>query len=83
MQDFVSLKLLVALLGPSSPLLGPIWSQNGPQNGPKSGPKSAQKLVQKMDPNITPKMPVLGPKMGYKLGKDGESRVQANLDGGF
>ena len=47
MQDFRSLKLLVALLGPSWPLHGPIWSQNGPQNGPKSGPKSAQKLVNK------------------------------------
>ena len=69
MQDFGSLRLLVALLGPSSPLLGPIWSQNGPQNGPKSGPKSAQKLVKKMDPKITPKMPVLGPKMAPKWGR--------------
>ena len=70
MQDFGSLKLLVALLGSSWHLLGPIWSQNGPQNGPKSGPKSAQKLVQKMDPKITPKMPVLGPKMAPKLGSE-------------
>ena len=76
MQDFGSLRLLVALLGPSSPLLGPIWSQNGPQNGPKSGPKSAQKLVQKMDPKITPKMPVLGPKMAPKLG----SKISTLLD---
>ena len=76
MQDFGSLKLLVALLGPSWPLLGPIWSQNGPQNGPKSGPKSAQKLVQKMDPKITPKMPVLGPKMAPKLG----SKISPLLD---
>ena len=67
MQDFGSLKLLVALLGPSSPLLGPIWSQNGPQNGPKSGPKSAQKFVQKMDRKITPQMPVVGPKVAPKL----------------
>ena len=59
---------MVALLGPSSPLLGPIWSQNGPQNGPKSGPKSVQKLVKKMDRKITPKIPVLGPKMAPKLG---------------
>ena len=77
MQDFGSLKLLVALLGPSSPLLGPIWSQNGPQNGPKSGPKNAQKFVQKMDPKITPKMPVLGPKMAPKLG----SKRPTLLDG--
>ena len=29
----------MTLLGSSCPLLGPIWSQNGPQNGPKIGPK--------------------------------------------
>ena len=66
MQDFGSLKLLVALLGSSCSRLGPIWY--GPQNGPKSGPKSAQKFIKKMDPKITPKMPVLGPKMAPKLG---------------
>ena len=77
MQDFGSLRLLVALLGPSSPLLGPIWSQNGPQNGPKSGPKSAQKLVKKMDPKITPKMTVLGPKIAPKSG----SKRPTLLDG--
>ena len=76
MQDFGCLKLLVALLGPSSPLLGPIWSQNGPQNDPKSGPKNAQKFVQKIDPTITPKMPVLGPKMAPKLG----SKIMRNID---
>jgi hypothetical protein len=74
MQDFESSKLLVALLGSSSPILGPIWSQNGPQNGFKSGPKNAQKTVQKMNPKITPKMPVLDlemvPKMGSKLPRD-------------
>ena len=74
MHDFESLKLLVALLGPSCPLLGPIWSQNGPQNGPKSGPKSVQNLIQKLDPKITPKIPVLDPKMvpemGSKLPRD-------------
>ena len=76
MQDFGSLKLLVALLGPSWRLLGPIWSQNGPQNGPKSRPKSAQQLVQKMDPTITPNMPVLGPKMAPKM----NSKISALLD---
>ena len=76
MQDFGSLKLLVAILGPSSPLLGPIWSQNGPQNGPKSYQKNAQRLVQKMDPKITPKMPVLGPKMAPKLG----SKIPRDID---
>ena len=67
MQDFGSLKLLVALLGPSWPLLGPIWSQNGPQNGPKSNPKNAQNLVQKFDPKIPPKRPALDPKMDPKM----------------
>ena len=77
MQDFGSLKLLVALLGPSWPLLGPIWSQNGPQNRPKSGPKSAQKLFQNIDPKITQKMPVLGPKIAPKLG----SKIPAHIGG--
>ena len=76
MQDFGSFKLLVALLGPSWPLLGPIWSQNGPQNGPKSGPKSAQKLVQKMDPNLTPKNASFGPQNGPKLG----SKIPRDID---
>ena len=40
MQLFGSLELLMALLGSSCPLLGPIWSQNGPQNGPKICPKN-------------------------------------------
>ena len=50
MQLFGSLELLMALLGSSCPLLGPIWSQNGPQNGPKSGPKTAQKMSPKRLP---------------------------------
>jgi hypothetical protein len=68
MQDVRSLKLLVAHLGPSWPLLGPTWSQNGPQNGPQSGAKHVQKLVQKLIPKITPNMPVWGSKMDPKLG---------------
>ena len=43
MQEFWSLKLLMALLVPAWPLLGPIWSQNGPQSGPESGPKIVKK----------------------------------------
>ena len=81
MQLFGSLKLLMALLGPSWPLLGPIWSQNGPQNGPKSGPKSAQNSVQKMDPKITPKIPVLGPKMDPKMGHLGGAPAQSQEAG--
>ena len=61
MQLFGSLELLMALLGSSCPLLGPIWSQNGSKMGPKSGPKSDQKVVQKMTPKFTQKMPILGP----------------------
>ena len=67
MQLFGSLESLMALLGTSWPLLGPIWSQNGSQNGPQSGPKSVQKLVQKMTP---PKMKfeaILDPKIGSKI----------------
>ena len=51
MQVFGYLKLSMALLGSSWPLLGPIWSQNGPQNGPQNG----QKVVQKMGQKTTPK----------------------------
>ena len=53
MQLFGSLRILMALLGSSCPLLGPIWSQNGPQNGPKSCPNSVQKLIQKVSEPIT------------------------------
>ena len=81
MQLFGSFKLLMALLGPSWPFLGPIWSQNGSQNGSKSGPESVQNLVQKLTPKISKNEPILGPKLGSKLGKDGESRVRAFLDG--
>ena len=63
MQLFGSLELLLALLGSSCPLLGPIWSQNGSKMGPKSGPKSDQKVVQKMTPKFTKKMPILAPKI--------------------
>ena len=68
MQDVGSLKLLVALLGPSSPLLGSIWSQNGPQNNPKSYPKSVNELVQTMTENITQKDTNSGPQNTFKMG---------------
>ena len=60
MQLFGSLESVMALLGTSWPLLGPIWSQNGSQNGLKSGPKSVQKLVQKMTPQKVYFEPILG-----------------------
>ena len=68
MQLFGSLKLLMALLGPSWPLLGPIWSQNGSQNGSKSGPESVQKLVQKSPPKICKNGLILGPQNGLQNG---------------
>ena len=76
MQDFGSLKLLVAVLGPSSPLLGPIWSQKGPQNGPKSCPKSVQKLVQNLIAKITQHIGVLGPKIIQQMG----SKIAGDID---
>ena len=83
MQLFGSLELLLALLGSSCPLLGPIWSQNGSKMGPKSGPKSDQKVVQKMIPKMTKKVQILVPKMGSKMGQDGDQVAQRFLDGGF
>ena len=54
MSLFVSSKLLMALLGSSCALLGPIRCQNGPQNGAqkwsKRGPKQAPKNDLKNDP---------------------------------
>ena len=69
MQVFGSLKLLMTFLGPSWPLLGLIWSQNGLQNGPNSNPKSVQKLIQKMTPKNTERIPIWGPKISRKWGE--------------
>ena len=52
---FRFLKLLMALLRSSRPLLGPICSQNGPKMSPKSAPKNYQKVFQKMTPKMTKK----------------------------
>ena len=70
MQVFGSLKLLLALLGSSWPLLGPIWSQNGPQNGPQNGQKAVQKMVQKTSPKKVIFKPILGPKLGPKIAQN-------------
>jgi hypothetical protein len=67
MQVFGSLKLSMALLGSSWPLLGPIWSQNCPQNGPQNGPKVVQKMVQKTTPKKVNFKPILDPKMHPKI----------------
>ena len=67
MQVFGSLKLSMALLGSSWPLLGPIWSQNGPQNGPQNCPKVVQKVIQKTTPQKVNFKPILGPKLGPKI----------------
>ena len=81
MQLFGSLESLMALLGTSWPLLGPIWSQNGSQNGPKSGQKSLQKLVPKMTPKKVNFEPILGPKMGPKITLNGDQEARANPAG--
>ena len=72
MQLFGTLKLLMALLGSSWPLLGPIWPQNGPQNGPQSGQMTPKKVNFK---------PILGPKMDPKMVQDGEGGAQAEPAG--
>ena len=81
MQVFGYLKLLMALLGSSWPLLGPIWSQNGPQNGPQNCQKVVQKMVQKTTPKKVNFKPILGPKMGPKIGYFGGAAPWANPAG--
>ena len=77
MQVFGSLKLSMALLGSSWPLLGPIWSQNGPQNCPQNGPKVVQQIVQKTIPKKSNFKPILGPKMDPKMGYLGGAPPQS------
>ena len=81
MQVFGYLKLSMALLGSSWPLLGPIWSQNGPQNGPQNGQKVVQKMVQKTTPKKVIFKPILGPKLGPKIGHFREPEAQAEPAG--
>ena len=77
----------MALLGSSRPLLGPIWSQDGPQNVPKSGPKSdpknVQKIIQKMTQQFTRNKQILGQQMDPKMGNLGEDRQQSQEAGAF
>ena len=82
MQLFGPLKILMDLLVSSCPLLGPIWSQNGPQNGLSSGPKSNRKVVQKTAQRIAEQMQILVRNMGPKTGRDGDGGPRTNLDGG-
>ena len=81
MQLFGSLKVLMALLGSSCPLLGRSGPKMGPKMGPKSGPKSDQKVVQKMTPKITKKVQILGPKMGPQICNFGKGAAQAEPAG--
>ena len=62
MIPFGALKLLMALLGPSWLLLGPIWFQKGPKNGPRNYPKVVQKMIQKTAPPTTHSKTILGSK---------------------
>ena len=81
MQVFGYLKLSMALLGSSWPLLGPIWSQNGSQNGPQHGPKVVQKMVQKTPPQKVIFRLILSPKMGFKLGLNPCHHSQSQMTG--
>ena len=93
MQLFRSLRLLMALLGSSCPLLGPIWSQMAPKMAPKVGPKSVQKVNQKMTPKKNEKGLILGSKNERSGGhffciflyssRDDDERDDAALDLGF
>ena len=67
MQVFGYLKLSMALLGSSWPLLGPIWSQNGPQNGPQNCQKVVKKMVEKTTPEKIIFKLILVPKMGPEI----------------
>ena len=71
----------MAFLGSSWPLLGPIWSQNGPQNGPQNGQKVVQKMVQKTIPKKSIFKPILGPKLGPKIGQFREGAQQSQEAG--
>ena len=71
----------MGLLGPSWPLLGPIWPQNGPQNGPQSGPKMVEKLVPKIPPENQKIELILGPEMDPKMGHLGGPRQQSQEAG--
>ena len=78
---FWLLNLLIALLGSSWPLLGPICSQNDFQNLPKSSPKSNQKRIQKMTPILLRNKLILSPKMDAKFVQNGDGGAHENLAG--
>ena len=81
MQDFGSLKLLVALLGTSSLLLGPIWSQNGPQNGSQNCQTVVQTIVKTTTPKHVIFKQILAPKMCPKIRHFGGATAQADPAG--
>ena len=81
MQVFGSLKLSMALLGSSWPLLGPIWSQNGPQHGPQNCPKVVQKIVQTTTPQKVNFKQILGPKLDPKMAQNLGAPAQAEPAG--
>ena len=76
MQDFGPLKLWMALLGTSWPLLGPIRSRNGCQHSHKKYPKNDPQN----DFNYHQKNISLGPKMDPKMGRNGEMEAQAQME---
>ena len=81
MQVFGYLKLSMALLGSSWPLLGPIWSQNCPQNGSQNCQTVVQIIVKTTTPKHVILKPILGPKMGPKIRHFGGAVAQADPAG--
>ena len=81
MQVFGYLKLSMALLGSSWPLLGPIWSPSGPQNGSQNNSKVVPKIVQTTIPKKEDFKPIVGPKMGPKICIFGGGPPRANPAG--
>ena len=77
MQVVDTLKLLMALLGPSWRLLGRSGPKMDPQNCSKNDPASVQKLVQKITPNIPKNKVILGPEIEPKINQDSEAGAQS------
>jgi len=75
MQLFGTVKLLIAILGSSCPLSGPIWSQHVSKMGPNTGQKSYQQVARKMIPKISQKNAHFGPqKWAPKLDQNGAQK---------
>ena len=75
-----SLKLLLALMGLSWPLLEPIWSQNGGQTTPKTcQTKLIQKSIPKRHQYRARNGPSMDPKTGPRQPQDVAKRIPSIL----